>query len=109
MSALKLLSNQKYQDAFTQLGMQWTLADELMQSLEEFTCRLYATQSNITDVNELRYSLFHAKKGNVESGQLPSCKDSLYLHTARPNYQSAILHRSLKEYPQTPIPLNCKG
>ena len=53
--------------------------------------------------------LFHAKKGNVESGQLPPCKDCLYLHAARASYQSAIWHRSLEEYPQTPTPLNCNG
>lgn len=109
LSPLKLLRNQKYQDAFAQLGTQWNLTDELINSLEEFTCRLYAAQSNITDVNELRYSLFRAKKGNVESGQLPPCKDCLYLHAARANYQSAIWHRSLEQNPQTPSPLDCKG
>lgn len=83
LSALKLLCNQKYVDVFTQLGSNWALTDELMQSLEEFTCRLCAERLNITKVNELRYSLFRVKKGNFESGH-PPCKDCLYLNATKP-------------------------
>jgi len=43
-----------------------------------------------SDVNELRYALFCAKKGEAESHQLPPCRDCLEKHYQLPNYQAAI-------------------
>ena len=40
---------------------------------------------------------------------MPPCKDCLYLHAARANYQAAIWHRSLQADPEVPSPIECKG
>lgn len=56
-------------------------------------------------MNELRYTLFCSHKGNIESHQLPSCKDSLAKHLQRANFQAAICKRCLQTHPQTPNPV----
>ena len=110
VGALKLLKgHSKYQQAFTQLGENWTVSSEVKDCLEEFVCRLYVPKSDIISVNEMRYQLFRTKDGNVESGQLPPCQDCLEMHTIRANYQSAIWHRSLDVESNTPSPLDCTG
>ena len=59
--------NRKYQDAITQLGKEWSVPGDLFNVLQEFTCTLYAARCPNATVNELRYQLFRAKKGEVES------------------------------------------
>lgn len=68
---------------------------------------MYVPHSDIFDVNEMRYQLFRTKDGNVESGQLPPCKDCLDMHIIHANYQSAIWCRSLEVQPNIPSPLDC--
>lgn len=110
VGALKLLMNsEKFIDGFQNLGSEWQLTDSLFKLLEEFTCKLYAIHTDITDVNQMRYELFRLKDGNVDSGQLPPCQDCLHLHAVRANYQAAIWQRSLVADPQTPSPMDCKG
>jgi len=110
LAALKLLmSNDHFQDVFTKLGEEWQLTDNIHKDLEEFTCRLYVSQSDICDINEMRYELFRVKDGNVESGQLPPCQGCLHLHAARANYQAAIWNRALEADPHVPNPLDSKG
>lgn len=110
ISALNILKkSQQFQETFKKLGKSWSVPPDVSRSLEEFTCRLYATQSDITDVNELRFQLFRLKKGNIDSGQLPPCKDTLQLHIVRSNYQTAIWRRSLENHPAIPSPLDCSG
>ena len=110
LAALNLLmTNAHFQDAFTNLGEEWQLSDELLKVLEDFTCRLYVRQSEICDVNAMRYELFRVKDGNVESGQLPPCQNCLHLHAARANYQAAIWHRALQADQEAPSPLECNG
>ncbi|KAG0719028.1 hypothetical protein GWK47_051331 [Chionoecetes opilio] len=58
----------------------------------------------IVGANSLRYHMFCAKKGQIESGQLPPCEDSLMQHTLRANYQAAIWRRSLENLPDVPAP-----
>ena len=68
ISAFKLMQkNRKYQDAITQLGKEWSVPGDLFNVLQEFTCTLYAARCPNATVNELRYQLFRAKKGEVES------------------------------------------
>ena len=74
-----------------------------MGRLEALTCLLYDSKGSSTDINALRYNLFCAKKGEIESHQLPSCKDCLVKHAQRANYQADIL-RSLEHVPQVPRP-----
>ena len=105
LKGLKLLQqNQNFQKAFTSLGEHWHVTDDLFDALQEFTCNLYAARTNISCVNELRYQLWRAKKGSVDSGQLPPCEDSLRQHSIRANYQSAIWRHSLVTFPDVPYP-----
>lgn len=105
ISALKIMQkNRIYQEAFTKLGKEWSMTRELFDVLQEFTCKLYAYRCPSTTVNELRYQLFRAKKGEVESGQLPPCEDCLFMHSLRANYQSGVWHRALEQRPRIPNP-----
>ena len=66
-----------HEEFFKQLGMEWVLSNELFQSLQEFTCKLYCSQPGTDNINEMRYRLFCAKKGNIDSTQLPPHADCL--------------------------------
>ena len=65
---------------------------------------MYCRNTKTKVVNELRYDMFCAKKGDVSSGQLPPCKDALLQHTKRANYQAAIWRRSLQNTLDPPEP-----
>ena len=58
-----------------------------MDKLEAFTCLLYAPKASAVNV---RYYLFSAKKGEIESHQLPPSRDCLVKRAQRANYQAAI-------------------
>ena len=60
------------------------------------TCSFYSSGANVSDVNDLRYNLFFAKNGEIESYQLLPCKNCLRKHTMRANYQACIWRRSLQ-------------
>ena len=93
-------------EAYIKLGEAWNLSDELLEALEKVTCSLYtpsaATASNINDV---RYNLFCAKNGEIESHLLPPCKDCLSKYSMRANYQACIWRRSLERNPVIPSPV----
>ena len=89
ITALRLVKQHtSYQEMFKQLGMEWVLSDMLFQSLQAFTCKLYCSQPGTDNINELRYRLFCAKKGNIDSTQLPPCVDCLLKHASRANFQA---------------------
>ena len=54
----------------------WVLSKELFTLLQEFVCKMYASQTSLFKVNDLIYQLFRVKKGDVDSSQLPpyECK-----------------------------------
>ena len=105
-SALKLLTtNRNIQCMFCRLGEEWDLSPQLINELEVFTCLLYAPKGSSVKVNGLRYNLFCAKKGEIESHQLPPCRDYLEKHTQWANYQAGIWRRCLEQDPQVPSPL----
>ena len=92
----KLLSKQEYQSTFKQLGENWAMSEDLLMQLEAFVCDIYGAKKSISDVNQCRYAVFCAKKGEAESHQLPPCQDSLYKHCRRANYQAAIWRNYLR-------------
>ncbi|KAG0727761.1 hypothetical protein GWK47_033971 [Chionoecetes opilio] len=97
IKALKLVqANDLYLQAFTDLGSSWNVPTDVFNSIQAFTCQLYARNTKIVGANSLRYHMFCAKKGQIESGQLPPCEDSLMQHTLRANYQGAICDAALK-------------
>ena len=103
---LKLLhSRLDVQEIFREVGEAWELSTDLFEKLCTFTCQLYMPNSDVKDINELRYRLFCCNKGEVESHQLPPCKDCLFKHAQRTNYQAAILKRSLMERSEIPSPV----
>ena len=105
--ALKLLYNSReIQEMFHELGCEWRLNQCLVYRLEAFTCLLYVPKSSSHTVNALRYDLFCAKKGEVESHQLPPCIDCLQKHAQRANYQAAIWRRCLEQIPEVCICLS---
>ena len=105
VKALKLLEgNARFQEALVDLGQRWHLSDHVYHILQELTCCLYSPRTSISDVNELRFHLFTAKKGEVESGQLPPSNDCLHMHALRANYQAAIWQRCLERNPEIPPP-----
>ena len=98
----KMVSDETYQQAFNSLGTSWEVSQELFQQIQAITCRMYLSSTNTTEVNKLRYQLFCAKRGEIESSQLPPCEDCLFMHTLRANYQAAIWRRSLQNKPIVP-------
>ena len=106
ITALRLVKQQKsYEEFFKQLGMEWVLSNELFQSLQESTCKLYCSQPGTDNINEMRYRLFCAKKGNIDSTQLPPHADCLLKHASRENFQAVIWKWSLQRRPLTPTPM----
>ncbi|KAL9977454.1 hypothetical protein ACROYT_G014858 [Oculina patagonica] len=103
--ALKLLKkNTRCREALTDLGNEWDPAPILMDKLEEFTCLLYSTNTVTTKVNDLKYQLF-CTRGEIESHQLPACRDCLVKQAKRANYQTAIWKKCLQQDPQVPSPV----
>ena len=106
VKALKLLTgSREYQDTFLKLDQEWDLSQELTDKLEEFTCSLYAPKTSANKINDLLYHLSCAKKGEIESHQLPPCKDCLVNHSLRANYQAGIWRRCLELDPKVPSPV----
>jgi len=87
------------------LGSNWDLSEDLSCNLEKFTCQIYSSSTSLTKVNDLRFTIFCARKGEVESWQLPPCSSSLLNHSKRANYQCAIWKRSLEAFPFIPSPV----
>ena len=92
-----------YIQTFKDVGSEWQISEDTMEKPEAFTCLMYSSKS-CTDINELRYKLFYAKKGNIDSHQLPPCSDSLKKHTLRANFQAGIW-RSLVPINEIPDPV----
>lgn len=85
--ALEIIKkNRQIREAVMQMGDNWDISPELQSRLEELVCLLYASKPATANVNELRYTLFCSHKGNIESHQLPPCKDSLVKHLQRANF-----------------------
>ena len=74
---LKKMIAEEAHSTFSQLGSEWNLSETLMTHLERFTCNLYSKKMSTSNINELRYHLFCAKKGEIESHLLPPCLDCL--------------------------------
>ena len=60
----RLLRKKEYQRTFQQLGENWLMSEDLLMQLEAFVCDMYGSKNGISDVNQCRYSVFCAKKGN---------------------------------------------
>ena len=92
------------QEVFSDVGKEWELSEELFIKLQKFTCQLYNSKDGTDDVNMWRYMLFCAKKGGIESTQLPPCADCLRKHCQSANYQAKVWRQSLTSCPIVPDP-----
>ena len=105
---LKILKgNTTFQQCFMLLGENWDISPDIFEKIQEFVCRIYISTSAVSNVNELRYQLFCAKRGDIDSSQLPPCRDCLYVHTLRANFQAGIWRRCLEGQANIPDPKNC--
>ena len=68
---------------------------------------MWLLASNTTEVNDLCYQLFCAKRGETDSSLLPPCRDCLFMHLLRANYQAAIWKCCLLARPTVPDPTKC--
>ena len=108
LNALKLMQRDiTYQETFSQVGQSWDVQPQLFEKVQQFTCRMYVAASSTTEVNDLRYQLFCAKRGEIESNLLPPCRDCLFMHLLRANYQAAIWKCCLHARPTVPDPTKC--
>ena len=105
VASLKVL--EKYPNSFLLLVL-WVRA--LRYKQKQFVCCMYG-KPKYASVNKRRYDLFMQKfrptSGNVLSSVngidlslLPYCKDSLYIHIQRANYQAMIWDNSSEHYPE---------
>ena len=92
-----------YHKVFSELGKTWEITTELFDLIQQLTCQMYDSSTKTSAVNELRYQLFCSKRGELESSQLPPCKDCLVMHTRQANYQAAIWNRCLDAQPDIPV------
>ena len=104
VAALKAMKLEQFSGTLQDLGNQWNLTMEQHKQLEAFVCHLYQDKSGTGDINELRYKLFCAKKGEMESWQLPPCAAALRKHSDRANYQARIWRLCLESCPNIPSP-----
>ena len=88
-----LRNNAKFLQCFIQLGEDWIPSEELLQSLEQFVCRLFRSR-RVEDVNALRYYLFQKTYQQTEKiidlALLPSCQQALRLHCLCCSYVAKI-------------------
>lgn len=85
LRALKLVKESRtFQELFKSFDTSWTVSDEEYSNMESFVCKMYAPSSSICDINDMRYMLFCAKRGEVDSSSLPPCRDCLKLHIQLP-------------------------
>jgi len=68
---------------------------------------MYLPSTHTTVVNKLRYEIFCAWRGQVDSSQHPPCEDCLSMHILRSDYQAVIWRRCLEPSPFDPSPTDC--
>ena len=108
LSTVKLVrKTEEHQETLKRLGSNWDLSTDLFNSLEALTCQIHCSDSKERSINELRFNLFCARRGEAESWQLPPCSTSLLNHRKRANnnYQCAIWKRSLEALSEIPPPI----
>ena len=107
VAPLKVLEKRpQFISTFRTLGKSTEAQTKTFNKLEQFVCFMYS-KPKYASINKLRYDLFMQKfrpaSGNVLSSVdgidlslLPPCKDSLYMHMQRANYQAMIWNNSLE-------------
>ena len=92
---------------FRELGQSWEPSVDIFKKLQAFTCKLYTSSTTTVYINTSRHLLFCARRGELESTQLPPCEDCLFMHTMRANYLAGIWRCCLQQHPLVPCPVKC--
>jgi len=79
--------NEKFLHLFSRFGNSH-LSGEDIRILEEFTCRMYDSATECTDINVLRANKFDAK--HMSDEKLPPNQNSLEQHIKRAYYQARL-------------------
>ena len=98
--ALKLMRSELSQEMFCKLGQAWEQSADLFKKLQAFTCKLYTSSTRPVDINTARHQIFCARRGELESNELPPCENCLIVHTMHANYQAGIWRCSLQQHLQ---------
>ena len=108
----KLMKYPKFHKAFAALGEEWSIPDDVMQSLEEFVCLMYGFVRE-RSVNTVRFKMLNkmvgedqtlTAKSKVDLGRLPPSYDSLITHTQRVNHRLACCKRAATPIFERPNP-----
>lgn len=75
-------------DALTSLGTTELPGEDTMKGIEKFVCQLYQPKTGISEVKELRWSLF--KKKQAQSERLPPTQAALHQAILRAHYQTMV-------------------
>lgn len=90
-----------HQKVLSKLGSQFGLDESLFSGLELFTCEMYGIQT-CASIDEAGHRLFSTS--NLDETKLPACRDSIWFHSLRANYQTAINRMALERLIDTPCP-----
>ena len=96
-----LLKNESYVEAMVEVGETWSVSDATFNAAEALVCQLCGKKGQNMDL--LRYELYCAKGGKVDTEAMPPCRTSLRLHMKRANYQAAICRRAVISHPEFPL------
>lgn len=102
IKALKIVQqNQTFREAVIALGTSWTMSHLLFRQIQGFTCQLYSKNTKIAVVNNIRYQMFCAKKGDIES-ELPRGR-TVAAHTSckLPSFRLVSQPRGLPAHSQS--------
>lgn len=90
--------------ALTNLGTTERPNDDTMMGIEKFVCHLYQPKTSISEVKELRWSLF--KKKQAQSERLPPTQGALHEAILRAHYQTMVWNHDKVPNPNLPSPEN---
>lgn len=106
----------RYVAALANLGMSWSVPQNIIDDMEEFTCAMYG-KARFSSVNDLR--LFRIKKKceakpmnalrNIDMATLPPCRNCLIQHIRRVNFQVSIWKNAHIAQPDVPTPSEDHG
>lgn len=91
ISSFRLLTTDRYVlQMVLELGTEWKRSEELIERLGAVTCQIHTPKTTCVHVNDMKYNIFCAKKGEIESHQLPPTTNCLQQQVQHAYYQAAI-------------------
>lgn len=88
--------------AFAELGITVQPSEAVLDGIEKFACQLYISNTNFTQVSDVRWWLFKNKQAQSES--LPPTKSALVNAIKRAHYQAMVWCNDTTASPVLPSP-----